>query len=270
MAFTKTFTYKLPDDYLAQTDNLGLTADWTYEGPRFLFVFVSRETNRWNPSQSCIPFTRTPTADETDQANTRAGLDQRAVLIDMQTADEAEAVIGSILFGKDTGKAGGYPQKEYKLDGDDTVYYERPNPTSPDHTYAADEIEFDAATDKFVTPLPWFKPWITMEQHKAARDGLLADAQANLDAEATENGGNGNLTDEMRAKLQAFITELEGLYTKFSPEDGWGPHMIPFPDDPRTDWIDGYDYRVNDYDELVAASTGLPKASVKKAESTEE
>ena len=40
--------------------------------------------------------------------------------------------------------------------------------------------------------------------------------------------------------------------------------MIPFPDDPRTDWIDGYDYRVTDYDELVA-STGLPKASVDKA-----
>ena len=73
MAFTKTFTYKLPDDYLAQTDNLGLTADWTYEGPRFLFVFVSRETNRWNPSQSCIPYTRQPTAEETKAANTRAG-----------------------------------------------------------------------------------------------------------------------------------------------------------------------------------------------------
>ena len=40
--------------------------------------------------------------------------------------------------------------------------------------------------------------------------------------------------------------------------------MIPFPDDPRTDWIDGYDYRVTDYDELVAASTGLPKASAEK------
>ena len=46
--------------------------------------------------------------------------------------------------------------------------------------------------------------------------------------------------------------------------------MIPFPDDPRTDWIDGYDYRVTDYDELVAASTGLPKASADQAESTEE
>lgn len=53
-------------------------------------------------------------------------------------------------------------------------------------------------------------------------------------------------------------------------EDGWGPHMIPFPDDPRTDWIDGYDYRVNDYDGLIASSTGLPAASADRAESTEE
>ena len=100
-----------------------------------------------------------------------------------------------------------------------------------------------------------------MEQHKAARDTLVADAQANLDAESTENGGQGNLTDQQRAALTAFIGELNGVYTKFPAADGWGPHMIPFPDDPRTPWIDGYDYRVSDYDELIDTATGLTKST---------
>ena len=261
MAFSKTFTYKVPDDYLAQTDALGLTASWTYEGPRWLFVFVDKASGKLLPSQSCIAFNRPPSADDTEHANVRAGVDEIAVLIDMNSPTDEEAIIGAIYFGKDTGKAAGYPQKEFKVAGDDTVYYERPDPISPDHAYAADEIEYDPAAGAWKSPLPWFKPWITMEQHKAARDTLVADAQANLDAEATENGGQGNLTDQQRAALTAFIGELNGIYTKFSAADGWGPHMIPFPDDPRTPWIDGYDYRVNDYDELIDAATGLTKSA---------
>ena len=260
MAFTKTFTYKVPDDYLAQTDALGLTASWTYDGPRWLFVFVDKASGKLLPSQSCMAFNRQPNSGDIEHANTRAGVDEIAVLIDMNSPTDEEAIIASIYFGKDTGKAAGYPQKEYKIAGDDTVYYERPDPISPDHAYAADEIEYDQAAGAWKSPLPWFKPWITMEQHKAARDGLVADAQANLDAEATENGGQGNLTDQQRAALQAFIAELNALYTKFPATDGWGPHMIPFPDDPRTPWIDGYDYRVNDYDELIDAATGLTKS----------
>ena len=261
MAFSKTFTYKVPDDYLAQTDALGLTASWTYEGPRWLFVFVDKASGKLLPSQSCIAFNRPPSADDTEHANVRAGADEIAVLIDMNSPTDEEAIIGAIYFGKDTGKAAGYPQKEFKIAGDDTVHYERPDPISPDHAYAADEIEYDQAAGAWKSPLPWFKPWITMEQHQAARDQLMADAQANLDAEATENGGQGNLTDQQRAALTAFIAELNQLYTKFAAADGWGPHMIPFPDDPRTPWIDGYDYRVNDYDELIDAATGLTKSA---------
>ena len=130
-----------------------------------------------------------------------------------------------------------------------------------DSAYAADEIEYDQAAGAWKSPLPWFKPWITMDQHQAARDTLMADAQAVLDAEATENGGQGNLTDQQRAALTSFIAELNQLYTKFPAADGWGPHMIPFPDDPRTPWIDGYDYRVTDYDELIDAATGLTKST---------
>lgn len=258
MAFSRTFNYNVPDDYLAQTNTEGKTAEWTYDGPRYLFVFVEKATGLLRPTQSSINFNSAPKESDIEMAQIRAGRDQLAILIDMGSEDltEAESVIGAIMFPKDTSAASGYPQKEYKIEGDEQVYYARPEPTSPDHTYAADEIAYDVESSAWKTPLPWFKPWVTMEQHQAARDNLLNDAISNLDAETTDNDGEGNLTDAMREKLEAFIEELEGVYTKFA---GWQPHMIPFPDDPRTSWIDGYDYRVNDYNNLVVASTGLPK-----------
>jgi len=44
MNITTSFTYNLPDEYLAQTSELNKTATLTYSGPHKLFVFVDRET----------------------------------------------------------------------------------------------------------------------------------------------------------------------------------------------------------------------------------
>ena len=101
MAFTKQFTYKVPDDYLAQTDSLGLTATWTYDGPRWLFVFVDKASGKLQPSQSCITMNRPPSTGDAEAAQSRAGVDQIAVLIDMNSPTDEEAIIASIYFGKD-------------------------------------------------------------------------------------------------------------------------------------------------------------------------
>ena len=42
---TKTFTYNLADDYLAQTGDMGKTADWTYIGPDVIYAVIDRDTN---------------------------------------------------------------------------------------------------------------------------------------------------------------------------------------------------------------------------------
>ena len=36
----KTFQYDLPDEYLSNESTLGLKAEWTYEGPEKIWVFV--------------------------------------------------------------------------------------------------------------------------------------------------------------------------------------------------------------------------------------
>ena len=41
------FTYDAPDDYLYQTNELGKTGNWVYNGPDKLWILVDAETNRY-------------------------------------------------------------------------------------------------------------------------------------------------------------------------------------------------------------------------------
>ena len=141
---TKTFTFALPDEYVAQTSDLNLTAEWTYEGPAFMWVFVDNATETLQTSQSFMAVKAA--GDLQEVANVRAGVDQRAVLLSPATSD-VDATIASMMVTKDTGKAAGYPQKEYKFPADHAnageVYYERPDPQAPDHTYDSTAIKYD-------------------------------------------------------------------------------------------------------------------------------
>lgn len=231
--FTKTFSFSQPDEYLAQTNELGLTAEWTYEGPQYLWVFVS-EDGFLQVSQSFIA-ARSP-EDRAEEARIRAGLDQRAVLLSPGTSD-VDATIASLYLGKDTGEGAGYPQKEYAFPAGHPnageVYYKRPDPQGPDHTYDATAIEYDFATDSWKQPFPWFKPWMTIEAHTEARDNALLGCKGRLEEL------RGNLVADQIAAAEAFIAEMENLYTKFA---GIEPHMIPFPTDPTFELVEDYDY----------------------------
>ena len=231
---SKEYTYNLPDEYTKQTSDLGLTATATYEGPEFLYVFVDAATGKLLPAQSCMPV-RNETEDA-ENAQIRAGLDERAILLRPKTSN-TDAIIASVFFHTDTGKDAGYPQKEYKLPGETEAYYERPDPQLPDHTYNVDEIEYDFSAGEWKEPFPFMEVWITMEQHKAARDGILKGAQDFL------AGQRANLIASQVTAIEAFITEMEGVYTKY---DGIDAFMIPFPEDPTLGLLENYDYNVDE------------------------
>jgi hypothetical protein len=236
--FTKTFTYALPDDYLAQTDELGKTGEWTYEGPAYMYVFVKNDTGLLSVSQSFVPAKDAESSVE--EASIRAGLDQTAVLLDIANND-TDALIASFYLTKDTGASTGYPQKEYALE-DGTVYYSRPEPTAPDHTYDVNNITYDFETGSWQKPFPWHKPWMTTEQHMQARDGAVTGCKERLAVLGDD------LTPEQIVDAESFIAEMEDLYEKFA---GVEPHMIPFPMDPTSGLIEGYDYN-EDPDGLLA------------------
>ena len=244
---TKTFTYALPDEYVAQTSDLNLTAEWTYEGPAFMWVFVDNATETLQISQSFMAVKAAGELQET--ANTRAGIDQRAVLLSPGSSD-VDATIASMMLTKDTGKSAGYPQKEYAFPAGHAnageVYYERPDPQSPCHTYDKNNIKYNFTSNEWVTPFEWFKPWITMEEHKQARDSIVADSTARL------ADYRSNMTTDQIAAAEAFIAEMENIYVKYAGIDA---HMIGFPDNPLAELVEDYDYNTDPDSLLDDAAT---------------
>ena len=241
---TRTFTFNLPDEYTKQTSDLGLTAEWTYEGPAYMWVFVDASTGELLVSQSFIPSKGGD--DKGEEARTRAGLDERAILL-APGSNDLDATIASLYIGKDTGASAGYPQKDYAFPAGHPnageVYYSRPDPQQPNHTYAAEEVTYSFDNDSWVTPLPWFKPWMTLEFHQSARDTALEGARGRLE------DYRGNMTADQITAAEAYIAEMEAIYTKY---DGIDPHMIGFPTDPTAELVEDYDYN-EDPDGLLAS-----------------
>jgi hypothetical protein len=244
MNITTSFTYNLPDEYLAQTSELNKTATLTYSGPHKLFVFVDRETGLLQIPQSFMP--SSGKAEEIEIANIRAGLDKVAVLLSPLESN-LDALIASFYIGVNTSPESGHPQKEYALD-DGTVYYSRPDPTSPDHTYDTTQIYYDLENGNWKTPFPWKLPHITMEQHVIARDSIVAGTQNDLDE-------NGHLyTQEMKDAVQEFIDGLMSCYDVYENAEA---HMIPFPADIKVGWRQDYDYNLDP--ENLLGPDKLPK-----------
>jgi hypothetical protein len=208
------FEYNLPDEYLHQTATKGLKAQWTYTGPAKIWIMVDNTTGQLEFSSGHHPDDGTP--EFAAFMHIMAGQARKAILLDAAT----EPLIASIFVDR-RGQTE-FPQKEYKLPNDDTVYYSRAEPTLPDHTYEVSEIKYNLVSNEWIKPFPWKKPHTTMAQLEIARLGIIkgvADDLASADTPA-----------EMKVKLQAFKAEMEAIPTKFA---GWDAWQIPFPNDPR-------------------------------------
>lgn len=207
---SKTFTYDLPDDYLSQTSELGLTGTFTYEGPDKVWIFVDDTTG--HPA-SGLYYT-----EDINGADVPTPTDQIKVLV---TADREPEIISLITGNMDYS---GLPQKDEALP--DGSVYSRCDPTPPDHTYEFEELQYDVTADPngghWIKPLPWKKPFTDWDQLKAARNGLLAMSDDFLANTPT-------LTDAKRAEWETYRQALRDLPVTF---DGIEAHKVPFPAEP--------------------------------------
>lgn len=212
------FEYDLPDEYLAQTATQGLKAKGIYEGPEAIWVLVDNETSVVNLAAHYVEVDPRDPSHSEATAQAKAGLHSTAVLVNAKE----EPVIAALFVDlhPDT-----FTDKEYKLD-DGTVHYVRPDPTYPDHTYEATEITYDLTNKQWNKPFPWKKPHITAEQHDSARQAIIEGYKRDLADEYNE------YSDELRAKIEAVIAQLEAIPDTHGHLDPW---MIPFPDDPRAE-----------------------------------
>lgn len=188
------FTYNLPDDYLAQTNNLGKTAEWTYKGPDKLWIFIDKETKSPIDSQF---FT---VADDGDLIPTPE--DKIKVMIDCETNP-----LMCCLLEDDANVPDDFEQHtEETIPG---YEYTRPLNPPPDHTYELTEIDWDEEAGDFVTPYPWKKPHVTWDDIRHARNTHLYWADGRMTEDLPQNLKDALL--EYKQKLRDIPDEWSGI-----------------------------------------------------------
>ena len=221
----KTFRYDLPDEYLSQERKLGLQAEWTYEGPDKVWVFVDYKTNKILNRESFRLYDEENPEKQYEGLEVYTGFNSYPVLL---TFDEDPLLLASIA--QLTPLASELPNKEYKLPGSKEVFYSRPNPTTPDHTIEVADCEYDPDLKKWKKPYPWKLPHITKEQFLQGHAAILEDCQAVKKTQTKL----GEWTSEQLYKWDAYIEEFKNVTLKYKDYLDT-PWMVPFPTDPRTD-----------------------------------
>jgi hypothetical protein len=202
---TKTCTYDLPDDYLYQTNTLGLTGSYEYEGPDKLWIFVNEETG--------MPINGQVYTERDDGDEVPAPQGTIKVFVDANV----ETVLASMIWRhKDYSYL---PTITEQLP--DNTSYTRPEVQPPDHTYEFMECVYNVATNEWVKPFPWKKPHMTWEGIRQGRLSLLAASDRVL---ATTL-----LTTSEAAEYEVYRQKLRDLPAVFEGVDPW---KIIFPEPP--------------------------------------
>lgn len=219
---TKKFTYDIPDEYLLQTNTLGLTAEWTYEGPDKVYVMILKETKKINDLLGWVSYDDNKTREENDAfADMFSGLDHDYALIDIE---EEPFLLAAVTGNGLAPSPDEIPHKTYTLEGETTPFYSRPNPPYPHKTVEISEIEFDFNTKEWKKPFPWKKPHITKEQLLSALD-LIKAQEKEVDT--------AGFTSTQKTKWASYLTALDNVTIRFADYLD-SPWMVPFPENPMS------------------------------------
>lgn len=210
---SKKFTYNIADDYLAQTNELGNTAEWTYDGEDKIWVFVDKETNK-------LHHTNYLTAAE-DGETYPTPLHMYKVEIDCN-----ENPLLCTLFGADEIRDyNELPQFSEELP--DGHVYSRPLHPTPDHTYEVLDLEYVPTTNTFKEPYPWKKPHMSWQDIRARRNVILT---------ITDDKDLPDMPESVKQKWQAYRQALRDLPQTYGASSGAIPSLDPwkvrFPQDP--------------------------------------
>jgi hypothetical protein len=219
----QTFTYDLPDDYLAQTNADGRTATANYNGPDKIWVFIDRDTGKSDTSRLVL-------TEEEDGADFPIPEDQYKVEINCAT----DPVLCSLFDAKvewDTVVG----QTNIVVNLPDGTTYERPDPTDVDHTYELDECAYNldgTNTDGKWTggtwTMQWKQPWTSWEQLITVRNNMLA-------------GSDSKIADDMPAATKQLWLDYRQALRDLPATFGRGTaneipaYMVNFPVEPGAD-----------------------------------
>jgi hypothetical protein len=225
----KVFQYDLPDEYLSNESTLGLKAEWTYDGPEKIWVFVDYKTNKLLARESFREYDEVEPERQYEMLEEYTGLNSYPVLITFDDDPLLLAAIAQIApFMKDL------PTKKYFHPETKELFYERPHPTVPDHTIEVADCEYDPTLKRWKKPYPWKIPHIVRAEFEFHHKVIVEDA-----LQIKERYDENNWTKDQRKQWDEYIAKMQEVPTKFA---AWldTPWMVPFPDDPRLspDWPD--------------------------------
>ena len=166
------FTYDAPDDYLYQTNALGKTGNWTYNGPDKIWILVDKESKKYAG--------RFITEKE-DGEHYPTPLDQYKVLVDCTT----NPLLCTLVGADEIRDYNLLDQFEEELP--DGNVYKRPHTPPPDHTYELMEITYNPTTGDFDKPYPWKKPHSDWEMVRMWRNNALTANDYRAPADAPES-----------------------------------------------------------------------------------
>jgi hypothetical protein len=200
---SKLFTYDLADDYLAQTNELKKTGNWTYKGPDRIWMFVDQETNR--------PFgTNFYTLEEDGPS-----IPSPEGCFKLEVDCNANPLFCTLIGASDHVDGGSLPQYSEELPNGET--YTRPMDPMPDHTFDFNGAVYDSEAQ--VWSYPWKATWVTWDDIRKVIASQITDVTLEL-SKLTD------LPSSLLTQLTAYKTELENFETTWA---GVAPYKVWLP-----------------------------------------
>jgi|TARA_B110000908_G_C10259831_1_gene458366 hypothetical protein len=191
---TKDFTYNTTDDQYSMTNHNAETATLTYSGPAVKYAVFDSSTNMM--TGGTIPEIQWDNGAFNEQQD-----GYYAARIDCNE----HTLVCALMVGSGGINPEDVPEIDEPVPGS-ALPYRRNDPILPDHTYEVREIEFDPATQTFVTPFPWKAPIETWEHFISLRNKAL-------------NSSDLRVTDDLPTSLYNQVVKYR-KYLRDLPETG--------------------------------------------------
>lgn len=205
---TKTFTFKVPDDYTLQEAENDSSVSFTYHGPQYLHVHLNKENKFQTADETTLNDWLEEEARDEDHSN--------CLLINAL----AQPLEASIFWAMKDSDIADLPQRVKT--GPDGVTYQNPWPLPPHKAYEPHDMEWDPNALTWKKPYPWHKPWSTW---------LMIDGQAQAVAQRCQQWLDDNDSDGVDADLVAAWTQCKTEAenkTEAYASAGFLPHEVSF------------------------------------------
>ena len=204
---TKTFTYKVPDDYTLQEAENDSSASFTYHGPKYLHVNLSDTGVVQNVNETTLE----------DWNEEEGHVNHDGCVLINALGNPLEA---AILWEMKDSDISDLPQKVKT--GPDGVTYSYPWPLPPHKAYQADAMHYNKDTLQWTKPYPWHRSWMTW----AGISNQANDTVASINTWLAENDSDGADSDIVAA-YNLCKTEAENKVDAWQSA-GLLPHEVVF------------------------------------------